>query len=411
MACPPAAPERLLGPQRLPPGNFPEGRLSEQMARFGRRLKSKGLPVSHTGLRDALRSLACIDLSRKEDFRTALEANIVVRVTDLPIFHKEFELFWTWGEGKAEEPGDPWDSLLGARAEEQGEDPEGGSQGPRISGLRYSREESLAQRDFKDWELSDWPEAAAWLDRWVHPFLPRRTRRYEAGRGPFLEIRKTLRRSLRSGGEMMDLAYRQKRPRPRRLIFLADVSGSMEPYGRFFLLFVRAWMRTPLPVEIFAFSTRLTRLTPWISARSPGDILETVRQRVPQWSGGTRIGEALEGFQREFGGKLLGRRSLLVIFSDGWDLGDPLRLRRALSRLKRRCYRLFWLNPLMGCPEYQPVCQGMATALPFVDRLLPAQHLLALAQAGKHLAAVGWSAGGTGPQTGALSAPFRRAQT
>jgi uncharacterized protein len=412
MACPPAVPERLKAADRLHPGDFPDGRLSAQMSWFGRRLKRRGLPVTNTGLRDGLRSLACIDLTRKDDFRTALEANLVFRKGDLPLFEEEFDRFWTLWDKKEEKPRRRQDIRRADTAREQGEDPKGRPAGQSTAGLRYSREERLARRDFKDWEISDWREASAWLDRWVHPFLIRYTRRYEAGGGPLLEIRKMLRRSLRSGGEMLDLAYRQRRPRPRRLIFLADVSGSMEPYGRFFFLFVQAWMQTALPVEIFAFSTRVTRLTPWIRARSREEVLETVRQRVPQWSGGTRIGEALEGFSREFGNKLLGRRSLVVIFSDGWDLGDPIRLRQALSRLKGRCHKLFWLNPLMGCPEYRPVCQGMAAALPFIDRLLPAQHLLSLALVARHLAVVGSSQAGPAwpPGTVGLSNPVR-AQT
>lgn len=379
MACPPVVPERLLDDGRPSvPGDFPSGRISEQMSWFGRRLKMTGLPVTHTGLGDALRSLTCIDLARKDDFQAALQANLVFRKEDLPLFKEEFERFWTLRDGEEEKPLRRREVHQADTAEEQVEDPEGERAGRWTVGFQYSREERLAQRDFKDWEISDWQEASAWLDRWVHPFLIRLTRRYESGRGPLLEIRKMLRRSLRCGGEVLDLAYRQKRAKPRRLIFLADVSGSMEPYGRFFFLLVQAWMQTPWPVEIFAFSTRLTRLTPWIRTRSREEIMESVQKKAPQWSSGTRIGESLDLFIKEYGHKLLGRRDLLVIFSDGWDLGDPIRLRQALSRLKRRCHTLLWLNPLMGGPDYQPLCQGMATALPFIDRLLPAHNLKAL---------------------------------
>jgi uncharacterized protein with von Willebrand factor type A (vWA) domain len=356
----------------------PVRRLSERVQWFGRRLKGRGVPVTTTGLQDALKSLTCIRMTRKDDFKIALRANLVSRMEDLGLFEQEFERFWTLQNEKGERPLNRPEFQCADSGGGPGQDPGGQTDNPRKAGFRYNRKERLALRDFKDWEIADWPEASAWLDRWVHPFLIRLTRRYTAGGGSLLEIRKMLHRSLRSGGEVLDLAYRQKRPKPRRLIFLADVSGSMEPYSRLFFLFVQAWMRTPLPVEIFAFSTRLTRLTPWLRHWSREELLDTVGQRVPQWSSGTRIGEALEGFIAKFGNKLLGRRSLPVIFSDGWDLGDPARLRLALGRLRRRCPKLFWLNPLMGGPEYQPLCLGMATALPFIDRLLPAHNLQAL---------------------------------
>jgi hypothetical protein len=347
------------------------------MQLFGRRLQDRGLPVTTGGLRDALRSLVCIGLGRRDDFRTALEANLVCHKEDLALFDQEFDRFWGLldkGDGRC------WPLQAIPAAEGTGASGEDGAGKPAeatAAGVLYSREERLAEKDFKDWDVSDWPEASAWLKHRLQPFLIRITRRYEPGQGHLLEIRKTLRASLRTGGDLLDLAFRKRRTKPRPLIILADVSGSMEPYARFFLLFVRAWMRLPLPVEIFAFSTRLTRLTPWIRSRDWEEVLETMRQRVPQWSGGTRIGESLELFLQEFSNKLPGRRSLVVIFSDGWDLGDPVRLREALTRLKRRCHKLLWLNPLMGSPDYQPVCQGMSTALPFVDRLLPAHDLRA----------------------------------
>ncbi len=375
MACPPAVPERC-GAGGKPA--VPAGLLSEQMQLFGRRLQDRGLSVTTGGLRDALRSLACIGLGRRDDFRTALETNLVCHKEDLTLFDQEFDRFWGLldkGDGR----GLPLQAIAAADGTgASGEEPTGTQAKQKAAGALYSRNERLAEKDFKDWAASDWPEASAWLHHWVQPFLIRITRRYEPGQGHLLEIRKTLRASLRTGGDPLDLAFRKRRTKPRPLIILADVSGSMEPYARFFFLFVRAWMRLPLPVEIFAFSTRLTRLTPWIRSRDWEEVLETMRQRVPQWSGGTRIGESLELFLKEFSNKLPGRRSLVVIFSDGWDLGDPVRLREALTRLKGRCHKLLWLNPLMGSPEYQPVCQGMAAALPFVDRLLPIHNVSAL---------------------------------
>ena len=188
-----------------------------------------------------------------------------------------------------------------------------------------------------------------------------------------------LRQSLRVGGDLTALTFRRKKIKPRRLIFLADVSGSMEPYGRVFFLFLKAWLKAPFPVEVFAFSTRLTYLTPVLKSRKLEDLGEIVSAQVPQWSGGTRIGESLNQFVRGVGKRLLGTRSLVLVFSDGWDLGEPEVLRQALGRIRLRSHKILWLNPLMGCPDYQPICRGMAAALPLVDKLLPAHNLRALA--------------------------------
>jgi uncharacterized protein with von Willebrand factor type A (vWA) domain len=178
----------------------------------------------------------------------------------------------------------------------------------------------------------------------------------------------------------MALAFRRKKVKPRRLIFLADVSGSMEPYGRFFFLLLQAWLKAPFPVEFFAFSTRLTYLTPLIKSRKMEEVGEIVSRHVPQWSSGTRIGESLEQFLRTYGKKLLGTRSLVLVFSDGWDLGEPEVLQEAMRRIRRRSHKILWLNPLMGCPDYQPICRGMAAALPWVDRLLPFHNLKTLSE-------------------------------
>jgi uncharacterized protein with von Willebrand factor type A (vWA) domain len=370
------------GPDLLPRALNQE-RLSGKVHRFGRRLKSLGVPVTISGMRDALQSLVYVDLYRKADFEIALRANLISRKEDLALFEGEFEQFWRSLE-IPEEHGPPEES--GAGFSLWPADPGCGEEelpaGEKKTGGLFSRAEVLAEKDFQAWEDDDWQEVSRWVQHWVLPLISRCSLRYRSSqRGSRLEIRKMLRRSLGVGGDLTALAFRRKKIKPRRLIFLADVSGSMEPYGRFFFLFLQAWLKAPFPVEIFAFSTRLTYLTPLIQSRKMEEVGEIVTGHVPQWSGGTRIGESLEQFLRTYGKKRLGTRSLILIFSDGWDLGDPEVLREALRRIRRRSHKILWLNPLMGCPDYQPICRGMAAALPWVDRLLPAHNLKALAGA------------------------------
>ena len=355
--------------------------ISRRVHRFGRRLKSLGIPVTISGVRDALHSLVYVDLSRKADFAIALRANLICRKEDLGLFEAEFEHFWR-SQGIPEQEGPKEESGVrpGFGSEDPGRGEEEVTPVKKRAGVLFSHAEVLAEKDFQVWEEDDWQEVSRWTAHWIRPLINRCSLRFQSShRGSRLEIRKMFRRSLRVGGDLTALAFRRKKIKPRRLIFLADVSGSMEPYGRFFFLFVQAWLNTSFPVEIFAFSTRLTYLTRWLKSKKMEELGEIVSAQVPQWSSGTRIGESLEQFQRIYGPKLLGARSILLIFSDGWDLGDPALLREAMRRLRRRSYKILWLNPLMGCPDYQPICQGMAAALPWVDRLLPAHNLRALA--------------------------------
>jgi uncharacterized protein len=343
--------------------------------------------VTISGVRDALRSLLYVDITRKADFEIALRANFISRKEDLGLFEAEFDHFWRSLEiseekGPSEESGTrpslwPADRGIGEEEFRGGEE--------KIGGL-FSRAEVLAEKDFQAWEEDDWQEVSRWVRHWLRPLINRCSLRFRSSRrGSKLEIRKMLRRSLRVGGDLTALSFRRKKIKPRRLIFLADVSGSMEQYGRGFFLFLQAWRQARFPVEVFAFSTRLTYLTPLIKSKKMEEVGEIVSAHVPQWSSGTRIGESLEQFFRIYGKKLLGARSLVLIFSDGWDLGEPELLQEAMRRIRRRSHKILWLNPLMGCPDYQPICQGMAAALPWVDRLLAGHNIRAFGKLAEKL--------------------------
>jgi uncharacterized protein with von Willebrand factor type A (vWA) domain len=190
-----------------------------------------------------------------------------------------------------------------------------------------------------------------------------------------VDLRRTLRANL-TKGDLIDLRYRERKRKKVRLVLLCDVSGSMDLYSRFLLQFLFALQSVFGRVETFTFSTRLTRITEHLHARSYRQVLRRLAE-VRDWSGGTKIGESLAQLNREWPG-LVDRRTIVIVLSDGWDTGEPELLARELLRIKRRAGRVIWLNPLLGNPSYEPLTRGMAAALPLVDDFAPGHNLAAL---------------------------------
>jgi uncharacterized protein with von Willebrand factor type A (vWA) domain len=206
----------------------------------------------------------------------------------------------------------------------------------------------------------------------------RRTRRARRGRhGERLDVRATLRRSRRSGGDPVRLARRRRRERPRRLVLLLDVSGSMEPYARAYLQLLQGAVGGAR-AEAFVFATRLTRLTRALAGRSPQAALDRAAAAAPDWAGGTRIGEALRAFNDRFGRRGLARGAVVVVVSDGWERDDPALVGREMARLARLAHRIVWVNPRRAAAGYAPLAGGMAAALPHVDAFLSGHTLAAL---------------------------------
>jgi uncharacterized protein with von Willebrand factor type A (vWA) domain len=217
----------------------------------------------------------------------------------------------------------------------------------------------------------------------------RLTRRQRPGRGPSFDLRRSLRRNLRYGGEMIEWPRRSKKDKPRPLVVIADISGSMERYTRLLLHFVYGLSEGMQEmVEAFVFSTRLTRITRQLHNKDVEQAMRRVSQSVPDWSGGTRIGDALKRFNFDWGRRVLGRGAVVLIISDGWDRGDPAVLGQEVARLQRSCYRLIWLNPLLGSPRYEPLTRGIQAALPHIDDFLPVHNLASLEELANLLASV-----------------------
>jgi uncharacterized protein with von Willebrand factor type A (vWA) domain len=193
------------------------------------------------------------------------------------------------------------------------------------------------------------------------------------------DLRATVRASLRHGGELVERRFRAPADAPRRLVLICDVSGSMAPYARMLLQYMQACVAGRGRVEAFAFGTRLTRITRELAGREPDRALARASAAADDWSGGTRIGAALAELNREHG-RRIGRGSVVVVLSDGWDRGEPEELADEMARLRRCAHRVIWLNPLAADPRYEPLTRGMRAALPHVDRLLPGNSLASLEQ-------------------------------
>ena len=200
-----------------------------------------------------------------------------------------------------------------------------------------------------------------------------------------MDFRRTLRRTVRHGGEVLELIRKRPKQKPLKIIVLCDVSGSMDPALAFVLQFFFTLQRAFRNSETFVFSTRLTRITDILKRNRWPEALKAVSQRVQDWSGGTRIGECLDIFNDRYMKGLAAGSAILILISDGWDRGEPELLAAEMKRLKRRARRIIWMNPLLGAPDYEPLCLGMRTALPYIDHFLPVHNLLALKNLGETL--------------------------
>ena len=251
----------------------------------------------------------------------------------------------------------------------------------------FSAREVLRTRDFAEFTPEEMLQARQLMAslQW-NPGL-RRTRRKEAGRGPGLDVRRTLRRNARFGGELVHLETRRRKQKPRRLVVVCDMSGSMERYTRMLLHFIHSlYAGLDNRIEAFLFATRLTRITKHLGQRDIDRAVSEVAKAVPDWSGGTAHRRRTQGVQLPLGAahaRLGG--SIVLIVSDGWDRGEPELLAREMARLQRSCSRLIWLNPLAGNEDYEPLTVGMQAAAPYIDDLLPVNNLAALLDLAEHL--------------------------
>ncbi|MEO8163015.1 MAG: VWA domain-containing protein, partial [Ilumatobacteraceae bacterium] len=246
--------------------------------------------------------------------------------------------------------------------------------------LRFSAAETLREKDFAEYSEVELRESQRLMHRLRLAGQPRRSMRFHSSRrrSSQHDLRRTVRASLANEGEPILRYWREPGKRLRRLVVLLDVSGSMEPYARALLRFMHSAVVGRQRVEAFAFGTRLTRITKELSNHDPDKALALASAQVPDWSGGTRLGESLRRFNDTWGVRGMARGAIVVVLSDGWDRGDPEILAEQMQRLKRVAYRVVWVNPLKVTPGYAPLARGMAAALPFVDHFVEGHSLASL---------------------------------
>jgi uncharacterized protein len=247
-----------------------------------------------------------------------------------------------------------------------------------------SAAERLRGRDFTELSPAELRQLVTLMREMALAIPPRRTRRYRPARdGKRPDLRRTLRLARRSGGEAIRFARRAPRVRPRRLVVLCDISGSMEPYARALLMLLyvlnagqaQARAGGQNRTEVFSFATRLTRLTPALAAASPDTMLAKAGEAAPDWSGGTRIGAAVKEFNDRYGCRGMARGAVVLIISDGWETGEPGLLGEQMARLSRVAHRIVWANPRTQSPRYRPEVGGMAAAWPYCDAVVSAHNL------------------------------------
>jgi uncharacterized protein with von Willebrand factor type A (vWA) domain len=366
--------------------------LQRNLIVFGRLLRRAGIDVHVGRMIDVSDALQHVDLAARDEVYHTCRALLVHRHDQLAVFDRAFEVFWRAQAGSsttvkgATRPGDPNRGQSQGQWHAQGEvdaSDEADSL-PQVM-QTWSDVGLLADKDFGEFTADEIGRARMALEQLEWSPGERRTRRWVAGSGRRIDLRRALARSLRTGGDVIELPRRTRRIRPRPLVLLCDVSGSMERYSRMLLHFAHALTRRQRRVEAFLFSTELTRITMQLRSRRIGEAVSAVARAVPDWSGGTRIGVAIRQFHQQWTRRALRGGPVVLLISDGWDRGDPEVLRAQIARLQRSCHRLIWLNPLIGTVGYEPLTRGLQASLPYVDDFLPARTLTNLADLAIHL--------------------------
>src|SRR6185503_7876618 len=364
----------------------------ESLVGFCRTLREHGLSVTPAEVVTAAAALQIIDTKDRDEVFLSLRNILTTSVDDFPIFESLFATFWSGLPKKsvqrenvqirrtspARATGgvafflENWPTSLRANA-----------QSVNVPGA--SDNESGAAKDFSAFSNHELEEISRIARRIVRRLARKRSRRWRpVKRGPRVNLRRSLRLSLKTGGELIDLAFKERRPKRTKLVVICDVSGSMDMYSRLLLQFVYGLQNSFAKVESFVFATSLSRITGELKNKTYKRALDRLSANVRGWSGGTRIGASLTMFTEQWLHRV-DKRTVIIILSDGWDTGEPERLAAALSLLKKRAGRLIWLNPLLGSSEYAPVTRGMQAALPYINVFAPAHDLASLRALEPHL--------------------------
>jgi uncharacterized protein len=372
----------------------PHTDLERNLVEFCRVLRDRDLLVTPAEVIDALRTANTVDLLDRTEMKLALRTVLTARREDVPVFDATFDEFW---RSRLPEGGDdhftsrdPADlhgrgQPLGSREADASEPQEEreGSLAPHSSPI-----EIVARQDFRLFNADQLDEIRKAIRVIAQRLAHRKSRRYRATRrGQLVDLRRTFRRNMKYGGTVVELARKRRKPRKPRIVLLCDVSRSMELYSRFLLQFIYALQNSGagMHVESFVFSTRLTRVTEYFKAGDIYSALERVAREVPDWAGGTRIGDSFSAFNRHWALRVVDRHTTVLILSDGLDSGEASVLGAQMELIEHRAARVIWLNPLLGQDGYRPMARTLRSALVHVSMFAPAHNLESLQALGRQL--------------------------
>ena len=377
-----------------------EQTLLQQITDFCRLLRQMDINVTTTNQLSWCKSVELIDIGERDVFYHTARTNLITQEADRETFDIAFNLFWRYPrtefqavdtEQKTPEPSSLQD--LSDISDEQDvleqwsdSETEDDAEGEEDESTAYSVEEALTRKDFSEFTTEDMEKAREIVAKLAAVLATKLSRRKIVGKkGKIIDFRRSWRKSLAHGGEPLELIRKQQKIKKTKILLLCDVSGSMDCYAKFLIQFIYGMQKELKEVDVAVFSTHLTDITGLLRRKGLAEGLNEVANVVPDWSGGTKIGESLLEFYRQFAPSFSAYRSVVILISDGWDRGDVDVLRHSMEMLHRHAYRLIWLNPLLGSDGYQPICRGIRTALPYVDYFLPAHNLESLAELTKIL--------------------------
>jgi len=357
--------------------------LQRNIIDFCRVLREREMLVTPSEVIDAIRTADIVDLTDRQEFKTALRSVLTARPEDIPLHDATFDEYWRTrlAERLEEQRGD---DAAGEDADGQGEElpqpqaaeAEAANADEDEDGLDmplYSPVEVLAGRDFSTFVPDEMQDIARAILLVARRLATRESRRYRSTqRGHAIDLRRTLRRNIKYGGTVVELAKKKRKIRKPKIVLICDVSRSMDTYSKFLLQFIYALQNTLGRVESFVFSTRLTRVTEYFRASDIYTALERIAREVPDWSGGTRIGESLKVFNHEWALRMVNQHTIVLEYE--------------MELIQRRAARVIWLNPLLGNEDYRPLARGMSAALPHVNLFASAHNLASLQALGKYLA-------------------------
>jgi len=351
----------------------------DELIRFGQLLRTRGVKTGTGQVLSYVRGVADLKPSDIRDLYWVGRISLINRRDDLPVYDAAFESFFVGSENDSSPPllpmpivgdeGEPSSDSYRESEKEMGLLELGDEELPAVGGPRASSAEILRDKQFDRWTEEEFRQLSRMLPDVRIP-KKRSRRTLPSNRGTLIDLRRSVRNSLRNSGELFRLRRRRRMERPRPVVLIVDVSGSMAGFSRALVQFSYGISRASQKVEVFCFGTRLTRLTGAMLAHDPDTALRQAAELVVDWDGGTRIGASLSSYIKQWGRFRFNRGALVIICSDGLERGEPDQLRWAMQRLSRQAHRIIWVNPLAGDPKFQPLARGLVTALPFVDELI-----------------------------------------